>query len=247
MKTFILTLCCFLATIFVTTATFAGNNGNEKGAAKKSSASVPYKMIATNAVAITPTDCCVQACPKGATCPISIPCNGSHVLGQSCIDMSCSAGVDCPTSWSWSPSTFLSSTTVQQPTAHRCGGQQNTTITYTCTASGSTCNTASSTIQVTYQGSTSCQCGGSPPRFSEQGNDNVEVVSNAGTVTVNFKSAEDNTMIEIYDMNGNLIKKESAAGKTNVKIDLGSQVKGMYFVKVLHGNTQMVSKQINIK
>jgi sugar lactone lactonase YvrE len=142
-------------------------------------------------------------------------------------------------SYSWSPSTKLSSTTAAQPTST---WTSTTCQIYTVTVTGTVCATNTSTVQVcaqAFHGSSCCRLAGIAAE--NQASQAFVVFPNPsnGLLTVNLSAKAD--YIRVTDITGRLVfeTKELAAGETQV--DLSQYTKGVYFISVKTGDA--VEKQ----
>jgi hypothetical protein len=68
------------------------------------------------------------------------------------------------------------------------------------------------------------------------------VFPNPSNGTINVKTASVNSTVEVYNTLGAIVAKIGANGNNIVKVDLTSQPKGVYFVKVTENGSTSVSK-----
>ena len=143
-------------------------------------------------------------------------------------------------SYTWSPNTDLSSTTIAQPTS-----TWTTTSSpeiYTLTVSESGCTSVTSTVQVTAQ-TCGANCGNGCRTAAIQALSNgtgtivhMAVYPNPanGNVTVGLYSAAD--YIRITDMQGRTVFETQSTDAGELKLDISNYTKGMYFVVAKIGN-----------
>ncbi len=219
--------------IITCTNVWAGNKGNEK--VKQKTATTGFEMVVTNANASTPNVCCADA---GADKTIT-SCGGSTTIGRSPCDGTWCAtpATYCPSTYSWAPAAGLSCTNCAKPTVSSCTGPGSTT--YTLTTSGPNCATKTDIVTVTFSFTGSC-CGRIGGAESEESENNVQAYSWGGVILVQFKEKEDNAEIEIYNINGALVKKVQSSFTDNEYINVAALSKGLYILKIISKNNQVV-------
>ncbi len=221
------------------TAGFSGDGA----AATSANLSGPYKICFDNSNNMFIADASNVRIRK-VTMPYCVASAGPNVSNQNTSCCGCTTtGVQIGTSaitglsYSWSPNTNLSSTTVAQPTSTWCN--VGTPKTYTVTVSGMCCATATSTVQVStnpYGGSSCCN-----RLAGSDGTVHSEFTAfpnpSDGKITISlYDKAE---YIQIVDVTGRLIFETKDMTTTEFKVDISEYGSGVYFVLVsIAGNIE---------
>jgi hypothetical protein len=186
----------------------------------------------------------------------SICCPGGSVIigGSPCV----SSGGSCTGyTYSWVPTTGLSSATVCNPTA-----SPTVTTTYTlyvifpstCCCDGPIGNCAtggcalskSATVKVTVN-NTCCRLI-SPEKDKEQMNTEINLFPNPtdGKFSLQFNQIENGTCVVIFDANGKQVLEDANldVNKKQFDYDLTQMAKGIYYVKVIEGENTLYLRKI---
>lgn len=229
MKKLFLTSCCFLATV----------------------------VFCANAYTQSLPLCCAL---EMAGVDKSVKCgDGITIGGGVCTVSTCDVpgySQPCFTAWSWSPTTYMVPGTENSmsPVIIRCNDCVNTgdeTITYTLTLSDpffGNCDVNYDYVKVTFiSGGCPYKIGGGSFEGREQNNNNIQVFSDEGTITINFKEAAPDSKVEIYNLSGSLVKQLSASGKTRMEVGMSELAKGMYVIRIVQNEKQVISKHVNME
>jgi hypothetical protein len=263
MKTFkTLTVCIMLSTIILCTCAFA-NEKKEKS--KKGLNQYEYEWTPP-ATTTSCTKLCKARCGNNKTicCP-----GGSVVIGGSGNDCQDNApDPDCPStqvSFSWSPSTGLSSTTVCNPTA-----SPNSTTTYTLTVTF-TCNgdcccdgcsgncgtspqctgTETRNCSVTVTVNNTCCRAVNPEKLPEVNKADAKVYPNPspGSFTLEVQSVQTNAYnkAHVYDSNGKAVWFKEITEPGSLNIDLTEFGKGIYFIDIKSNEEVIFFKKLLVQ
>lgn len=263
MKKTIFTLCCLLATVVFCTQSWAGNNNLTTLTTKQDdpSACCVYKhnwsgmetekmQKEDKELPSVSTKTCILCCVNAGN-DATLSCGQSKVLGSSCTSP-CN-GVSCPDVFNWSPSTYLNNPNIAQPTAKRCNCVGTEVITYTLTVSHSNgcnpngCGTTTDQVTITYTGTGGCgDRFGNTETGQETDNENIKVTSNNGMLNIFFSEPIKKGKVEVYDMNGTLVKNVSVYGKSVIEINMDEKSAGIYIIKVSRGKEIVYSKHIHV-
>jgi hypothetical protein len=229
-------------TLGITITAFAGTGSSgfsgDGGAATLATFQGPYKICFDNSNNMFIADAGNCRIRK-ITMPYCVASAGSNVHDANTACCGCSTtGVQIGTpaisglSYSWSPNTNLSSTTIAQPTSTWC----NPSIpkTYTVTVSGMCCATSTSTVTVstTVYGGGSC-CARMPNPDSVQTESSMfKVFPNPsnGNVTITWSGKVE--YIEITDVMGKVVSEIREVPGNQFDINLSEYGKGTYFILV---------------
>jgi len=141
-------------------------------------------------------------------------------------------------SYSWTPITSLSSNNVAQPTS----SWENTTTheTYSVIVSYSLCTTHTSTVQVS-AATCGANCGGGCRTMAmaqlNQTAATFAVYPNPSNAEVTISLYDKTDYIRIIDMQGSIVYETQNTDAGEVKLDISSYNKGIYFVMAKIGNT----------
>lgn len=82
--------------------------------------------------------------------------------------------------------------------------------------------------------------------LSKDGNEThrIEQRPKLGSFTINFMKQEEGSKLFIYDSHGNHIIKSMSLNQGLKEVNLNNQPKGVYFIKIVHGNKKNISKVV---
>src|ERR1035437_2213760 len=256
-KQLIITCCLFIGAaslLFFNTIAKAGNKSSKKET-KEITSDYVYNFSDGNETEIElpamGTLSCIPCCVYAGT-DKTAPCDGSVKLGTAttalCVG-SCANGL-CPTSYSWSPTANLSCTNCAQPTfTTPCGAPGYGSVIYTLTVTCSACGPYTDQVTVSWSG-----CGDCSSRIGhfntgeEKENYDIKVFPNpsSGKVTLEFNGSFTDELLQVYDMNGSLVKEMKVQKKT-MQVDMSNVAKGAYFIQVTKDNEGLLNKKILIQ
>jgi hypothetical protein len=199
----------------------------------------------------------VCAVSAGSNKTICCPPGSVTIGGSPCITYG-GGGTACTYTYSWVPTTGLSSATVCNPTASPtvtttytlyvnfsglccCDGGTGSCPSQTCTAIQ-----RSSTVKVTVN-NTCCRLI-SPDQENEKVNSEINLFPNPteGKFSLQFNQLVAGTCIVIYDANGKqaMFEANLDVNKKQFDYDLTQMAKGIYYVKVIEGESTLYLKKI---
>lgn len=168
-----------------------------------------------------------------------LPCCAPPTIGGNPTGLA--SGCPC-TLWtySWSPSTGLSSTTVANPTA-----SSTVTTTYTVTVTHQTCGSATDAVTVTYRPDLSCCRIGDILEAPTIPNSDITIFPNPSGGEFNLKLHASNEFksVRVYNSVGELIQ-EQTAKEGVVSIDIRNQSNGLYFIQVVCGDKVLLFDKV---
>ncbi|MCC7302625.1 MAG: T9SS type A sorting domain-containing protein [Bacteroidia bacterium] len=170
---------------------------------------------------------------------IQMPCCAPPTIGGS--PTGSSTGCSCTLfSYSWSPSTGLSSTTVANPTA-----APGATTTYTVTVTHQTCGYATDAVTVTYRQDLSCCRIGDILEAPTKPNSEITIFPNpsGGEFNLKLPASSELKSVRVYNSVGELIQ-EQTAKEGVVSIDIRNQSNGLYFIQVVCGDKVLLFDKV---
>lgn len=144
----------------------------------------------------------------------------------------------------WTPTTGLNNANIANPCA-----SPNQTTTYTLTIYAvnhitmDTCCTSKSTVKVT-KTANCCRMAGQHQESSAEAHFSIYPNPTSSVLNVEIGQSLQSGQIEVYDINGKLILQRSGITEGIQSIDISGNPKGVYFVKVKDGYSQVFSKKI---
>ena len=139
--------------------------------------------------------------------------------------------------YSWAPSTALSSTASPTPTSSYCATSSH--IIYTLTVSYTGCTSTTSTVQVSVP-ATGPNCGGRLANSSDIETllpTNFTLYPNPSSSNITLSLYDVAEYINITDMQGRLVFEKKNTDVGEFKLDISKYNKGIYFIRAKIGNT----------
>lgn len=236
------------------------------------------KLVLGLILSLLPTFCfaqsiCDKMCFANAGPDVNSCCGGVQIgnIGSNCQNNG--GDPNCPPgslSFSWSPTTGLSNSTICNPMANPATTTTYTlTVTFTCGVdaggascccdgcNGTTCTNAGPpnecngtqqrTDQVVFTRVTPSCCRLIYPELAPEVSDNnikVYPIPASGNIQIDMLTQEISRTIHVYDVNGKCVFRTTNVSEKSLLVDLTDKPKGVYFVQVKNQDAVICYKKI---